>query len=171
MRKILTTVSTKWIYLILFFFPHWLLAQSAMINIESRNTTSLNGEWKVILDPTGVGDWRQVWLEKKPLKKTDFFEYSFEDGPTLDVPGDFNSQLPELTYLEGVVWYKKEFNQSIEPGKRIFVHFGAVNYLSNVYLNGQLIGSHEGGFTPFQFEITDRIQNGKNTLVVNPNYA
>ncbi len=146
-----------------------LLAQSAMTNIESRNTTSLNGDWKVIIDPTGIGDWRQVWLEKKPTSKTDFFEYSFEGGPVLKVPGDFNTQMPELTYFEGTVWYKKEFVQTTQADKRVFIHFGAVNYLSDIYLNGTRLGSHEGGFTPFQFEVTDKIQNGTNSLIVKVN--
>ncbi|MGL1886534.1 MAG: beta galactosidase jelly roll domain-containing protein [Reichenbachiella sp.] len=140
-----------------------------MTNIEARNTTSLKGEWKAIIDPSGTGDWRQVWLEKKPVKKTDFYEYSFEGGPTMQVPGDFNTQMPELTYLEGVVWYKKEFNQTKNPDKRVFIHFGAVNYLADIYLNGQLLGSHEGGFTPFQFEISNKIKNGSNALVVKVN--
>ncbi|WP_052691850.1 glycoside hydrolase family 2 protein [Teredinibacter purpureus] len=137
-----------------------------MTNIESRNTTSLNGEWSAIIDPTGTGDWRQVWLEKKPEKKTDFFEYSFEGGPKLQVPGDFNTQIPELTYLEGVVWYKKTFALTPSSNKRTFIHFGAVNYIATVYLNGQLLGKHEGGFTPFQFEMTNKIKSGLNTLIV-----
>jgi beta-glucuronidase len=77
-----------------------LYAQSAMTNIDSRNRISLDGEWRVIIDPTGVGDWRQLCTEKKPQKKTDFVEYSFDEGPTLQVPGDFNSQLPELVILQ-----------------------------------------------------------------------
>ena len=93
-------------------------AQTAMINIQSRHLTSLNGQWKVIIDPVGSGDWKQVWLEKKPEKKTDFFEYSFEGGPVLKVPGDFNSQMRELTYYEGTVWYKKEFNYTIQKGEK-----------------------------------------------------
>ena len=71
-------------------------AQSAMINVSARHCTNLNGKWQVIIDPAGAGDWRQVWKEKKPEKKTDFFEYSFEGGPVFNVPGDFNSQMTEL---------------------------------------------------------------------------
>ncbi|TBO42995.1 glycoside hydrolase family 2 [Pedobacter kyonggii] len=137
-----------------------------MISAPSRNTTSLNGSWNVILDPTGIGERRQLWQEKKTELKTDFVEYSFEGGPQLKVPGDFNSQMSELTFLEGVVWYKKEFNYSISKGKRLFIYFGAVNYLADVYLNGEKIGSHEGGFTPFQFEITTKIKAGTNSLIV-----
>ncbi len=146
-----------------------LTAQTAMINTQNRHRTSLDGDWQVILDPTGIGEWKQVWLEKKPQKKTDFAEYSFDGGPYLKVPGDFNSQLCELTWFEGVVWYKKQFDCSLQAGKRLFVHFGAVNYLADVYLNGEKIGSHEGGFTPFQFEITNKLRSGGNTLVVKVN--
>lgn len=152
--------------LILGLWSNAVLGQTAMINIQSRNTTSLNGYWNVIPDPIGIGEWRQVWLEKKPRLKTDFIEYSFEGGPQLKVPGDFNSQMCELTYLEGIVWYKKEFSYSLNAEKRLFIHFGAVNYLADIYLNGEKIGSHEGGFTPFQFEITKKVKAGANSLIV-----
>ncbi|WP_461637037.1 glycoside hydrolase family 2 protein [Labilibaculum euxinus] len=150
-------------------FCNYLQAQTAMVNVQSRNLTSLNGKWKVIIDPTGIGDWRQVWQEKKPQKKTDFVEYSFEGGPELEVPGDFNTQMPELTYFEGTVWYKKQFSYTKREDKRLFLYFGAVNYLADVYLNGEKIGSHEGGFTPFQFEITNKVKEGNNTLIVKVN--
>jgi Beta-galactosidase/beta-glucuronidase len=143
--------------------------QTAMNNVYARHNTSLNGKWNAIVDPTGVGNWREVWKERKPEKKTDFFEYSFDGGPILNVPGDFNTQMAELTYVEGTVWYKKVFDYSRKSGKRVFLHFGAVNYMAGVYLNGNLIGNHEGGFTPFQFEITDLVKEGQNVIVVNAN--
>jgi len=144
-------------------------AQSAMNNVSARHCTNLNGKWQIIIDPTGSGDWRQVWQEKKPEKRTDFIEYSFEGGPTFNVPGDFNTQMPELKYFEGTVWYKKTFNYDLNKGKRLFLHFGAVNYLAKIYLNGNLIGNHEGGFTPFQFEITNTVRKGGNIIVVRVN--
>ncbi len=161
----------KWIPALLpiFLFVGNLWAQTAMINVGARNTISLNGKWTVILDPAEAGEYKQVWQEKKPQKKTDFVEYSFDGGPELNVPGDFNSQMCELAYLEGTVWYKKQFNWSVKNGKRLFLHFGAVNYKADVYLNGEKIGSHEGGFTPFQFEITKKVKNGDNTVIVKAN--
>jgi len=168
MNQLQKKVSQGWIMiaLSLVFLADIANAQTAMINVQSRSLTSLNGEWQVILDPLGAGDWKEVWKEKKPQNKTDFIEHSFDGGPMLKVPGDFNSQLCELTYLEGNVWYKKVFNYQSDQEKRLFLHFGAVNYLANVYLNGEKIGSHEGGFTPFQFEITDKVKNGDNVVVV-----
>lgn len=171
MNKHIKKERKKWllVWAFLFFIADLTHAQKAMINVQSRHLTSLNGDWKVIIDPVGSGDWKQVWLEKKPQKKTDFFEYSFEGGPFLKVPGDFNSQRKGLTYYEGTVWYKKEFNYTLQKGKRLFLYFGAVNYLTDVYLNGEKIGSHEGGFTPFQFEITNKVKPGKNTIIVEVN--
>jgi beta-glucuronidase len=144
-------------------------AQTAMINVDARKTISLDGEWKAMLDPGGAGDWKKVWEEKKPLQKTDFVEYSFEGGPVLLVPGDFNTQMPELTYEEGTVWYKKSFTYSKKPGKRLFLYFGAVNYRAEVYLNGRKLGAHDGGFTPFQFEVTTGVKEGENAIVVKVN--
>lgn len=142
-------------------------AQTSMGNIAGRKTTSLNGTWQVIIDPNDNGEKMGIGKDARPTGKTDFLEYSFDSASTLQVPGDFNSQRPELTYLEASVWYKKTFTYQAK-GKRLFLHFGAVNYLASVYLNGEKIGTHEGGFTPFQFEITDRVK-AQNSLVVRVN--
>ena len=144
-------------------------AQTAMTNVSGRHSTSLNGKWQAIPDPTGIGNWREIWKDKKAVKKTDFVEYAFDGGPMLNVPGDFNSQMPELTYMEGTVWYKQTFNHLKTYNSRYFLYFGAVNYLADVYLNGTLLGKHEGGFTPFQFEITDRVKEGENSIIVKVN--
>ena len=156
-------------FLMLILLVDNLNSQTAMINFQSRNLVSLNGEWNVIIDPTGIGEWRQIWLEKKPQKKTDFFEYSFEGGPALKVPGDFNSQMRELTYFEGTVWYKKQFRYTLQKGRRLFLYFGAVNYIADVFLNGEKIGRHEGGFTPFQFEITDKTKDSLTSVIIKVN--
>lgn len=143
-------------------------AQSAMTNISGRQVVSLNGSWKALIDPTGTGDWLRIWEERTPVSKTDFVEYSFTGAPELHVPGDFNTQRPEYTYLEGTVWYKQTFSYTRKKDKRLFLYFGAVNYLADVYLNGKHLGAHEGGFTPFQFELTD-VQEGVNSIIVRVN--
>ena len=132
---------------------------------ESLSALTENG--RSLLIPTKVETGPASEKIQCPKGKTDFLEYSFDDAPTLNVPGDFNSQLPELTYYESSVWYKKTFNYT-KTDKRLFLHFGAVNYLADVYLNGEKIGSHEGGFTPFQFEITDKVKD-QNRIVVRVN--
>ena len=171
MRNILNHLLDRNILclLVAFWSAVFVNGQTAMTNIQGRDIKSLNGVWKVIVDLGGVADQAKVWQDKKPQKKGDFIEYSFDDGPVMHVPGSFNSQQCELTYFEGSVWYKKEFDYTVVPGKRAFVHFGAVNYLTDVYLNGEKLGSHEGGFTPFQFEITGKVHDGKNSLIVRAN--
>ena len=142
-------------------------AQTSMGNVFGRKLTSLNGKWNIIIDPNDAGERNGIGRLAKAKGKTDFFEYSFDASPTLNVPGDFNSQMPELTYYESTVWYKKSFHYK-KSDKRLFLHFGAVNYIADVYLNGEKLGSHEGGFTPFQFEITDKVKE-QNDVVVRVN--
>ncbi len=169
-NKIVNGLSSVFLFLVFFLKDlNTLMAQTTMMNIDARKTWSLNGIWQIIIDPSDAGDYRQVWLEKKPIKKTDFVEYSFDGGPTLQVPGDFNTQMPELTYEEITIWYKKTFSFKRNPDKRLFLHFGSVNYKADVYLNGLKLGSHEGGFTPFQFEITDLVKDGDNSIIVKVN--
>jgi len=83
------------------------------------------------------------------------------------VPGDWNSQKDEFYYYEGTIWYRKLFQFApSDPDNRVFIHFGGANYEAHVYLNGRKLGSHEGGFTPFWFEVSDRLVEGDNSLVV-----
>ena len=75
------------------------------------------------------------------------------------MPGDWNTQRESLLFYEGSVWYERTFDYIKSPNKRLFLHFGARNYTAAVYLNGEELGEHMGGFTPFDFEITDRVKN------------
>lgn len=100
------------------------------------------------------------------LKKNQRAEYDFSHEPTLKVPGDWNSQDPRLNFYEGTIWYKRDFTIDINSDSRYFLHFGAVNYESHIYLNGKKLGVHKGGFTPFQFEITNQLKNGENFVVL-----
>jgi len=148
-----------------------LRSQTLLANIEGRNFTSLNGKWEIIIDPfnAGAGNWKPVWKDLHPKGKYDFYEYQFDNAITLNVPGDWNSQQPNLLYFEGTVWYKKTFHFLKKEGKRTFIYFGGANYSVDAYLNNEKLGSHEGGFTPFQFEVTDKIKDGENSIIVGVN--
>ena len=143
-------------------------------NIEGRHTISLNGPWQTIIDPyeTGYYDYRYqpsasgYFKNAKPKSPGDLVEYDFDASPKLNVPGDWNSQDQKLFFYEGTVWYKKSFGYHKKEHARLFVHFGAANYVADVYLNGQKLGRHEGGFTPFNFEITPLVTEKDNFLVV-----
>lgn len=144
-------------------------AQDIMINVYGRNIQSLNGKWEAIIDLYNQGYKNKIYLNKKPEGKTDFYEYSFENGLRLNVPSDWNSQMPELKYYEGTVWYARKFDTKKEANKRLFLYFGAVNYRCRIFLNGQEIGKHEGGFTPFQIEVTNLVKEKENFLAVQVN--
>ncbi|MGB5386265.1 MAG: sugar-binding domain-containing protein, partial [Eudoraea sp.] len=64
------------------------------------------------------------------------------------------------------MWYRRNFKASLKNDKRYFIHFGAINYESHIYLNGKKLGVNKGGFTPFQFEVGDKLIDGENFLVV-----
>lgn len=149
--------------------------QPALItNIEGRHTIDLNGRWQTIIDPyeTGYYDYRYqpstdgYFKNAKPKSPSDLIEYDFDTSAQLNVPGDWNSQDQKLLFYEGTIWYKKSFDYQKKEHTRLFVYFGAANYLADVYLNGQKLGRHEGGFTPFNFEITKLVREKDNFLIV-----
>ncbi len=162
----------KYIALIVCFFffgAHELMAQDFMINIPGRERMSLNGRWNVLIDLYSRGDYMKLYQNKQAEKSSDLYEYSFERSTRLNVPGDWNSQMPELKFYEGTVWYEKSFDLEKQDAGKYFLYFAAVNYRASVYLNGELIGEHEGGFTPFQFEVTDNLKAKDNFLIVRVN--
>ncbi|MFA5045766.1 MAG: glycoside hydrolase family 2 TIM barrel-domain containing protein [Paludibacter sp.] len=177
--------SKIFLSLFLFFFVAFSARsgnENLIQNPSGRNTTTLNGKWNYIIDPyeTGYYDYRYkpydespnpgngaFYLDKKQKNKSDLIEYSFDKSPTLWVPGDWNSQDEKLLYYEGTIWYRRLFDYAKKStDHRIFIHFGAANYESDVYLNGKKLGKHIGGFTPFNYEITTLLKEEGNSLVV-----
>ena len=159
-------------------------AQTSLIqNAPSRRVLSLNGSWNYIIDPyeNGFYDYRREAFDKSASGKGGYYdnakpsttqepeliEYDFDHSAALQIPGDWNSQDPKLLYYEGTVWYKKSFALTPQAGKRYFLYFGAINYEAHIYLNGKKLGMHRGGFTPIQYDITDRLSaSGDNFVVV-----
>lgn len=170
------------LFKILLLLPFLGLAQDLLINTSNRNTTTLNGTWNYIVDPyeTGYYNYRYEPYDQQPQNnnsafynnyhtadKLELVEYDFDKSLTLTVPGDWNSQYEKLFYYEGTIWYKRSFDYTFSNhNNRLFVYFGAINYKAEVYLNGKKLGTHEGGFTPFYFEVTDIVKSKDNYLVV-----
>lgn len=137
-----------------------------MTNVYGRDYTLLNGKWSAFTDLYDQGRKMEVYKNRKARRDEEFFEYSFDGAMRLDVPGDWNSQYPELKYYEGTMWYARHFDApSVKSGKT-FLYFGAVSYRCRVYLNGEMIAEHEGGFTPFQIDVTGRLADKDNFLCV-----
>ncbi len=147
---------------------------SLIANTDGRKTVSLDGQWKAIVDPyeTGYYDYRYepssngYFKNEKPKTPSDLIEYDFDTSESLAVPGDWNTQKEKLLLYEGTIWYRKTFDYQKSANARVFVYFGAANYVADVYLNGEKIGRHEGGFTPFNFEVTKLIRDKGNFLIV-----
>jgi beta-glucuronidase len=140
-------------------------------NASHRHSVSLNGDWHVIVDPRDAGIGREYFTNANPYGATNtrVIEYDFATAPTLHVPGDWNSQRADLLFYEGTVWYQRTFSYHIAPGRRTFFHVGAANYTTRVWMNGQDLCEHEGGFTPFDCDATRLLKDGENFVVVSVN--
>lgn len=90
---------------------------AALQNVYARQTMSLNGEWNYFVDlqEQGYYDYRMnptqwgYFINAKPKSPSDLVEYDFDACPTLHVPGDWNTQDPQLFLYEGTIWMKKDF--------------------------------------------------------------
>ena len=146
-----------------------------IMNVASHETMSLNGAWHYIVDvqEEGYYDYRMnptrwgFFCNAKPQRPEDLIEYDFDKAPTMIIPGDWNTQDEQLFFYEGTVWFKTSFKAQVPmEGFHTLLYFGAVNYDCRVWVNGKAVGRHVGGFTPFNFDITDLMKNGENTVIV-----
>ena len=146
-------------------------------NVPARKAMSLNGDWNYIIDvqEEGYYDYRMnvtqwgFFQNAKPQRPEDLVEYDFDKSPTMKIPGDWNTQDDRLFFYEGTVWFYKKFkvdSSELREGIRKLLYFGAVNYEAIVYVNGRREGRHVGGFTPFCFDVTDRLKAGENVVIV-----
>jgi beta-glucuronidase len=163
--------------LALLLLPLGAAASPAIHNVDGRSTRSLDGTWNAIVDPYENG-YYNYRMQPMPTPSTFFadrhfyanptqlIEYDFDAAGTLQVPGDWNTQREKLYYYEGTVWYRRLFDADPQPGRRYFVHFDGANYETIAGLNGRIVGKHVGGFTAFDFEVTEQLKSGSNSLVV-----
>ncbi|MBR6194935.1 MAG: beta-glucuronidase [Prevotella sp.] len=143
-------------------------------NVNAYESTSLNGKWNYIVDvqEEGYYDYRMnptrwgFFQNAKPQKPEDLIEYDFDKAPTMQIPGDWNTQDDRLFFYEGTVWFKKSFQAVPSKEFRTLLYFGAVNYDCHVYVNTRHVGRHIGGFTAFNYDISDLLKNGENTVIV-----
>lgn len=120
---------------------------------------NLNGPWRFAFDPRAIGEqerWHRPYGRPKPL--------------TIIVPFPWESRLSGLgaTDYKGAAWYEREITIPPEwEGKRVFLHFGAVDWSARVWLNGRLVAEHANGYLPFSAELTGRLRPGQTgTLTV-----
>ena len=153
----------------------WAAENMSLIqNVNAYETMSLNGEWNYIVDvqEEGYYDYRMKPMQwgffqnAKPQRPEDLIEYDFDKSPKMRIPGDWNTQDERLFFYEGTVWFKKSFQAVPMQECRTLLYFGAVNYHCHVWVNGKKAGEHIGGFTPFNFDISDLLIESENTVIV-----
>lgn len=111
---------------------------------------SLDGLWDFQIDPAGGDDATRI-----------------QEWRTARVPAPWQAQFDDLRHYSGVAWYRRRFDwQGDLTDKAAILRFGAVDYHAVVWLNGQRIGEHEGGYLPFEFDVAPALRTGENVLVV-----
>lgn len=140
---------------------------------EGHLTLNLSGDdWTVVPADSGAGEKNRYYSDNYPFT---------EDIPAR-VPGDIHWDLeranviPDLYLGKNTLdarwvtskewWYRKVFKAEKNwAGKKVRLHFEAVDYLADVWLNSQYLGQHEGQFTPFEFEVTEMLQFGQDNIL------
>ncbi|HVZ99174.1 MAG TPA: glycoside hydrolase family 2 TIM barrel-domain containing protein [Caulobacterales bacterium] len=153
-----------------------------LVNVAARDVLSLDGDWRYSIDPyrdgaagfhgeqAGYGHRRYDTFNVEATMRANpnaLIEYDMELSPTANLPSSWLTHEPTLRRYVGLMWYKRTFTLSGAAGKRAFVHVGAANYATTVFVNGTQIGAHEGGFTPFAFEIPAAlVREGENQITL-----
>jgi len=126
--------------------------------VREGNWINLNGEWDFAFDDANIG-LKERWYKKENSK-------NFKNK--IIVPFCFQSKLSgiEDTSFHEVIWYRRGFEIPEKfKNKKVLLHFGAIDYRSLIYLNGEYVGSHEGGYIGFSLDLTNYIEK-YNILVV-----
>ena len=122
---------------------------------ERENWANLNGQWQFDFDYEAIGTSKQWFHPEVKLTKTINVPFVYQ----ADISGLADEKPSE------VVWYKREL--VLEELTAVTVlHFGAVDYKADVYVNGHYVGQHIGGHTSFSFDISDFVVSGTNDITV-----
>ena len=121
---------------------------------ERSNWENLNGKWEFEIDKSASGKDRKLF-EAEKLSSEIIVPFC---------PESSLSGVCEKDFLNSV-WYKRTINIP-KTNDRVFLHIGACDYFTTVYINGKEIGTHKGGYSSFSFEITEAVNEGENTLVI-----
>lgn len=116
---------------------------------------SLNGEWDFAFDDDNVGERERYFLSPAFGKK-------------ITVPFAYQTAASGIgdESRHDYLWYAKKFDYTLPKGKRLLVHFDGADYKTKVWLNGNMLGTHTGGYARFTFDLTDYLIDDENVLVV-----
>lgn len=153
----------------------------ALTAADMRESLSLDGVWTWSVDPYRDGVFGFHGAPAGPayrryedrdsiaaseLEPSLLIEYDMRRERMTTLPGSWINHDSTLRHYVGLMWYRRAFELERAPRGRAFLRFGAANYKADVFLNGERVGSHEGGFTPFAIEVTGKLRRGENSLVV-----
>jgi len=116
---------------------------------------NLNGQWDFAFDSLDIGlnqDWASGEIDFNQI---------------IQVPFPWGSNLSGVSDDADIGWYKRNINVSSEwRGKRVFIIIQASDWETHVWLDGKLLGSHQGGYVPFEFELTDHLKYDQDMKLV-----
>jgi beta-glucuronidase len=140
----------------------------SMVYDSGRDKELLSGWWNYGIDQYDTCV-RAKWYEEKYQDDEGRYnpmDFSFDDWDKMYLPSCWNTQQEKLFLYEGSIVFTRTFKYSNRGEKRVFIKFGAANYNAKVFLNKQYLGCHNGGSTPFYFEVTGLLQEANRLLVV-----
>ncbi|MBB4837417.1 beta-glucuronidase [Sphingomonas kyeonggiensis] len=153
-----------------------------LVAADLRPGQSLDGAWHWSVDPyrDGVAGFHggppsestaryqdRIQADEAEKRPTALFEFDMQRSAITHLPGSWIGHAPEMRYYQGLVWYQRTFDYTpAGPGKRVYLRFGSADYAASVFLNGKPVGKHVGAFTPFAFDVTDRLRPGSNQITV-----
>ncbi len=124
-------------------------------DFQRADWINLNGPWQFRFDKENAG------LDK------DWVGKNVEFPLTITVPFPWGSQLSGVESKADIAWYKRTIKVPSDwKGKRVFVVVGACDWLTTGWLDGKQVGTYQGGYTPFEFELTDNVKWGQNQQLV-----
>ena len=124
---------------------------------QRDNWMNLNGSWQFEIDHGNSGEARGM------------YDPAIQLSQTINVPFCPESKLSGVEYKDFMysVWYKRSVTLTADQIQgRVVLHFGAVDYLATVYINGKKVGTHKGGYVSFAFDITDYVVEGENIITL-----
>ena len=139
--------------------------------IDSRTITNLNGEWSYIIDPMNNGLPESSFFggfPKNKIQKTgmELIEYNFETAEKMQIPGAWNATNEKLFFYRGPVWLYKKFEYLPKEDVLAHLYIEGSNFTTKVFINGSIVGEFQGGYVPFNFNISKFLKEGENILLV-----
>lgn len=147
------------------------LNHAGMVHMGGRPVEPLDGEWDFLTDEydAALRQRRYLSCPVDPETADRPWEFDFDCYDRMPVPGSW-SAIAELTHFEGTAWYHRRLTACPRPHERVLLRIGAANYDTKVFLNGEFLGSHLGGSTPFFVDLTDHL-TGDDRLLLAVNNA